>query len=167
MKIRLIALSLLFILIAPVNPYIMLSTKLTCFSEAQGDKSKDCDKTRGFRTCFTRYDSNEKVTGRGCSTKKSSFKECETHSYGEVTEKFCYCTEHHCNQSNSFQPSSLIIVLSLFFILTFPFHCSNPSQSHINSSTQHNSRHLVTKSRTSNFKMAARTESLEQLLVLQ
>ena len=39
------------------------------------------------------YISDDLVTGRGCSTKKSSYQECETHSYGEVTEKFCYCTQ--------------------------------------------------------------------------
>ena len=38
------------------------------------------------------------ITGRGCSTKdKVYYKECETNSYGEGTEKFCYCNFYLCN----------------------------------------------------------------------
>ena len=28
---------------------------LTCFSTPEGPETRDCDKARGFRTCFTRY----------------------------------------------------------------------------------------------------------------
>ena len=39
------------------------------------------------------------ITGRGCSTKdKVYYKECETNSYGEGTEKFCYCNFYLCNR---------------------------------------------------------------------
>ena len=38
------------------------------------------------------------ITGRGCSTKdKVYYKECETNTYGEGTEKFCYCNFYLCN----------------------------------------------------------------------
>ena len=42
---------------------------------------------------------------------------CETHSYGEVTEKFCYCTAHLCNPANpTARPglSSLAVPLALY-----------------------------------------------------
>ena len=38
------------------------------------------------------------ITCRGCSTKdKVYYKECETNSYGEGTEKFYYCNFYLCN----------------------------------------------------------------------
>ena len=51
------------------------------------------DQLAGWLLMLRDYISDDLVTGRGCSTKKSSYQECETHSYGEVTEKFCYCTQ--------------------------------------------------------------------------
>ena len=38
------------------------------------------------------------MTGRGCSTKdKVFYKECETHSYGDNTERMCFCSFFLCN----------------------------------------------------------------------
>ena len=28
---------------------------LVCYSRPEGEETKDCDQTRGFKTCFTRY----------------------------------------------------------------------------------------------------------------
>lgn len=66
------------------------------------------------------YFADDKVTGRGCSTKKSSYKECETHSYGEVTEKFCYCKENNCNAASSPLPSLLTLALPLLLVILSP-----------------------------------------------
>ena len=42
------------------------------------------------------------VTGRGCSTKdKVFYKECETHSYGDVTERMCFCSFFLCNAAHA------------------------------------------------------------------
>jgi hypothetical protein len=42
------------------------------------------------------------VTGRGCSTKdKVFYKECETHSYGDLVEKMCFCSFFLCNGANA------------------------------------------------------------------
>ena len=30
---------------------------LVCFSQSKGDETKNCDQSRGFKTCFTRYNS--------------------------------------------------------------------------------------------------------------
>jgi len=79
--------------------YLYSSRNLICFSQPTGDETKDCDQTRGFKTCFTRYNSEGKVTGRGCSTKRSSYIKCETHSYGVTSDKFCYCSRTMCNSS--------------------------------------------------------------------
>ena len=35
--------------------YFISARTLTCFSQPEGDETKDCDQTRGFKTCFTRY----------------------------------------------------------------------------------------------------------------
>ena len=32
-----------------------------------------------------RYNTSDNITGRGCSTKRNSYKPCETHSYGLTT----------------------------------------------------------------------------------
>ena len=63
--------------------------------------------------------SDDKISGRGCSTKKSSYKECETHSYGEKTEKFCYCTSHFCNAAPPAlpRPSLLSLLLPVLLII--------------------------------------------------
>ena len=45
---------------------------LTCFSTPEGPETRDCDKARGFRTCFTRYtDSTSftRYTGSACFTR--------------------------------------------------------------------------------------------------
>lgn len=57
------------------------------------------------------------ITGRGCSTKdKVYYKECETNSYGEGTEKFCYCNFYLCNSSptqfGSHSPILLTVILA-------------------------------------------------------
>ena len=37
---------------------ILISARnLVCFSQPEGDETKDCDQSRGFKTCFTRYNS--------------------------------------------------------------------------------------------------------------
>ena len=42
------------------------------------------------------------VIGRGCSTKdKVFYRECETHSYGDTTEKMCFCSFKLCNSAAS------------------------------------------------------------------
>eukprot|EP00090_Calanus_glacialis_P033636 TRINITY_DN55931_c0_g1_i1.p1 TRINITY_DN55931_c0_g1~~TRINITY_DN55931_c0_g1_i1.p1 ORF type:complete len:179 (-),score=31.52 TRINITY_DN55931_c0_g1_i1:154-690(-) len=116
MNIRNIFLTLL-IFHKKVSSYMMSSRKLLCFSQPKGDATKDCDKTRGFKTCFTRYDSEGLVTGRGCSTKRSSYKKCETHSYGKISQKFCYCKKTMCNPSTMVLPTS-ILTLSTSILLT-------------------------------------------------
>ena len=58
------------------------------------------------------------VTGRGCSTKRSSYKKCETHSYGKVSQKFCYCSKSLCNHSNMMVPSSLLALVTSSFLLS-------------------------------------------------
>ena len=35
---------------------------LTCFSTPEGPETRDCDKARGFRTCFTRYTGSTSFT---------------------------------------------------------------------------------------------------------
>ena len=57
------------------------------------------------------------VTGRGCSTKRSSYKKCETHSYGKISQKFCYCKKTMCNPSTMVLPTS-ILTLSTSILLT-------------------------------------------------
>ena len=57
------------------------------------------------------------ITGRGCSTKdKVYYKECETNSYGEGTEKFCYCNFYLCNSSptqiGAHSPILLTVILA-------------------------------------------------------
>ena len=37
--------------------YFLAARNLVCFSHSTGDQTKDCDQTRGFKTCFTRYNS--------------------------------------------------------------------------------------------------------------
>ena len=32
-----------------------VASVLTCFSNAEGAETRDCDKALGFRTCFTRW----------------------------------------------------------------------------------------------------------------
>jgi len=98
----------LVILHKKVSTYMISSGKLLCFSQPKGDVTKECDKTRGFKTCFTRYDGKGLVTGRGCSTKRSSYKKCETHSYGKISQKFCYCKKSMCNLSTMVLPCSLL-----------------------------------------------------------
>ena len=54
------------------------------------------------------------ITGRGCSTKdKVYYKECETNSYGEGTEKFCYCNFYLCNSGPSLRgaPSHFLLTV--------------------------------------------------------
>jgi len=99
------------------SSYMMSSQKLLCFSEPKGDAIKDCDKSRGFKTCFTRYDNGGLVTGRGCSTKRSSYKKCEIHSFGKISQKFCYCSRTMCNPSNMVSPSPLLTLSTTFLLL--------------------------------------------------
>ena len=60
------------------------------------------------------------ITGRGCSTKdKVYYKECETNSYGEGTEKFCYCNFYLCNTGHRPGPHTgtlAVIISSLGYI---------------------------------------------------
>ena len=56
-----------------------------------------------------------KVTGRGCSTKRSSYIKCETHSYGVKNEKFCYCSRTQCNRSTHLQSSPWLLLGAIFF----------------------------------------------------
>ena len=50
----------------------------------------------------TRLVPEGQVTGRGCSTKdKVFYKECETHSYGDVTERMCFCSFFLCNGAHA------------------------------------------------------------------
>ena len=45
------------------------------------------------------------MIGRGCSTKdKVFYRECETHSYGDTTEKMCFCSFKLCNSAASASP---------------------------------------------------------------
>jgi len=95
------------------SSYLYSSRTLVCFSQPKGDQTKECDQSRGFKTCFTRYNGEGKVTGRGCSTKRSSYKKCETHSYGKVAEKFCYCSRSSCNPASRARPGPLLSLLGL------------------------------------------------------
>jgi len=72
---------------------------LKCYNDGDEEVVK-CDENLGYRTCFIRYNEKGGITGRGCSTKdKVYYKECETNSYGEGTEKFCYCNFYLCNSA--------------------------------------------------------------------
>ena len=44
-----------------IHDKILAATKLTCFSDPMGDRTKGCDKTKGFKTCFVRYDQGDCV----------------------------------------------------------------------------------------------------------
>ena len=41
--------------------YFLAARNLVCFSHSTGDQTKDCDQTRGFKTCFTRYNSGNRL----------------------------------------------------------------------------------------------------------
>ena len=57
------------------------------------------------------------IPGRGCSTKdKVYYKECETNSYGEGTEKFCYCNFYLCNRAHGTIRASTVLFLSVIVI---------------------------------------------------
>jgi len=86
---------------------------LKCYNDGE-EKIVKCDENLGYRTCFIRYNEKGGITGRGCSTKdKVYYKECETNSYGEGTEKFCYCNFYLCNRA----PAN---ALSFFYALCLP-----------------------------------------------
>jgi hypothetical protein len=54
------------------------------------------------------------------TTIQFNVQECETHSYGEGTEKFCYCNFYLCNaglRSALPHPSTLSFPLLLFLVL--------------------------------------------------
>ena len=58
------------------------------------------------------------ITGRGCSTKdKVYYKECETNSYGEGTEKFCYCNFYLCNGGGGLDSKSGVLILSVIVMM--------------------------------------------------
>ena len=60
--------------------------------------------------------SEGQVTGRGCSTKdKVFYKECETHSYGDVVEKMCFCSFFLCNAApaNSAAAPNAVLMAAL------------------------------------------------------
>ena len=52
------------------------------------------------------------VTGRGCSTKdKVFYRECETHQYGEQSERMCFCSFFLCNLSSpGITPPIMLII---------------------------------------------------------
>lgn len=93
---------------------LMSGQCLKCYHDKESSKVTKCDENLGYRTCFIRYDEKGLVTGRGCSTKdKVYYKECETHSYGEGTEKFCYCNFYLCNGgAAATSPSNIAVVIS-------------------------------------------------------
>eukprot|EP00090_Calanus_glacialis_P038493 TRINITY_DN67151_c0_g1_i1.p1 TRINITY_DN67151_c0_g1~~TRINITY_DN67151_c0_g1_i1.p1 ORF type:complete len:414 (-),score=41.75 TRINITY_DN67151_c0_g1_i1:103-1344(-) len=94
------------------SAYVMPSGSLACFSRPKGGDTKVCEKIHGFRTCYTRYNTKGKVTGRGCSTQKPNFKTCDTHKYGKKkSEKYCYCTEDFCNTSPVVAPNTTLLAL--------------------------------------------------------
>ena len=63
------------------------------------------------------------ITGRGCSTKdKVYYKECETNSYGEGTEKFCYCNFYLCNSGRSLWSSGHLFTILITVILVVIFN---------------------------------------------
>ena len=49
----------IFTKITLINLDDFAATKLTCFSDPMGDRTKGCDKTKGFKTCFVRYDQGD------------------------------------------------------------------------------------------------------------
>jgi len=94
---------------------------LKCYNDGD-EKIVKCDENLGYRTCFIRYNEKGGITGRGCSTKdKVYYKECETNSYGEGTEKFCYCNFYLCNRAsaNSLYAFPLLCLLPLWFLKAF------------------------------------------------
>jgi len=93
---------------------------LKCYNDGDEQIVK-CDENLGYRTCFIRYNEKGGITGRGCSTKdKVYYKECETNSYGEGTEKFCYCNFYLCNSSNSFGSNQILLsLIAVIFIIVF------------------------------------------------
>ena len=117
--------------------YIYLGLCLKCYNDGEEQIVK-CDENLGYRTCFIRYNESEftfrngtqpvtnhlhspegGITGRGCSTKdKVYYKECETNSYGEGTEKFCYCNFYLCNGSMSLGPPSHFLLTVIVAILS-------------------------------------------------
>lgn len=99
--------------------YLYSSRNLVCFSQSKGDETKNCDQSRGFKTCFTRYNSDGKVTGRGCSTKRAGYVACETHSYGpDTSDKFCYCSKPLCNAARGAGVGSPLVLASCILIIT-------------------------------------------------
>lgn len=107
--------------------------------------------------CIYFFILDDKISGRGCSTKKSTYKECETHSYGENTEKFCYCTAHFCNPSSRPQPTLLSLVLPTLILITLfswprphlPAESANDPNIHLATENLTNTTHpLVAEYRT-------------------
>jgi len=102
---------ILLLLLAFPPPGLLLK----CYNDGD-EKIVKCDENLGYRTCFIRYNESG-ITGRGCSTKdKVYYKECETNSYGEGTEKFCYCNFYLCNRAsaNSLYAFPLLCLLPLW-----------------------------------------------------
>ncbi|XP_040565329.1 uncharacterized protein [Lepeophtheirus salmonis] len=121
---------------------IELAMGLKCYTDIEGKTIRTCKESEGFRTCFTKFNDTKRteserynpssfpfgvmrgyqegtVTGRGCSTKdKVFYKECETHSYGDLTEKMCFCSFFLCNRgSKSREAHSPLLVLSTFAVI--------------------------------------------------
>jgi len=93
---------------------------LKCYSEATGDATGRCEERRGYRTCFIKYDSTGKVTGRGCATKDKIFRtECENHAMAGKQERFCYCSYYLCNGSDAQMMSTnfYLIITNLSLLL--------------------------------------------------
>ena len=62
--------------------------------------------------------SEGKVTGRGCSTKRSTFIKCETHSYGpDNSDKFCYCSRTMCNAAPRPSGDTCLVTLATASLL--------------------------------------------------
>ncbi|XP_023346177.1 uncharacterized protein LOC111715142 [Eurytemora carolleeae] len=99
---------------------------MKCYTSVDVDDKEDgsarCEERRGFRSCFTKYDSDGAITGRGCATKDKIFGEvCENHLMAGKQERICYCSKFLCNGSSLHNQTHFLIVIVLM-PLAFLFH---------------------------------------------
>lgn len=80
MKVNVLILSVLMSLVTSVISGGMVS-QLKCYTNVEGTEMKLCQEENGFTSCFTKYNLEGQVVGRGCSDKGSKLlfeDHCET-----------------------------------------------------------------------------------------
>merc|ERR1711892_32731 len=93
---------------------------LNCYHEQEGSRYQECQMQKGYQTCFTKYDENQSVTMRGCSTKRPVFfVECENHTSGARNEQVCYCSFDFCNGSDFACRANICLCICTALIIAY------------------------------------------------